>query len=441
MLPLSNRPVQGAIFVLLIILLLFSLNSLYNARANRGILGHHAGAPSYYGGLKVNGGKTARRVYPAELLQRPLPRDLTSIPKLLHQSWINETIPTKFEEWSESCREVNSDWEWVLWTDEDNLKLVEKYAPWFNLTYEFLRSEIYRADAARNIYMHIFGGVYADLDTECLLPYETMFEKHDTSAVLYSDSSFIDSKGERKAFFGRMGMDDDSMHSIPNAFMASTPGHPFWLLPIETADEMATLAGMQPERLTGPIALRDQILNYQEHYDAGQGDGGIKLDEQYAKSGWRHLYRPSSVKGVARVPQSIVILPHFEVFPFSWQRDGDMFKDFCIASAETFDSGKCKELMALDHWGSHSITYWSHSWGANGEGHWDDHLEAISKSNDKQVEAAGRQKIKGDGNVQESHDAAEAAKKVEDWRKKLDEADQNGERPAGNTSIEHRVER
>ena len=32
---------------------------------------------------------------------------------------------------------------------------------------------------------------------------------------------------ERKAFLGRMGTDDAFIHSIPNAWMSSTPGHPF----------------------------------------------------------------------------------------------------------------------------------------------------------------------------------------------------------------------
>ncbi len=100
----------------------------------------------------------AKRLYPEDLMQRQLATYLTSIPKLFHQSWINDISPAKFEEWSSSCRAAHPDWEWVLWTDEDNRRLVERYAPWFIDTYEFLQSEIYRADATRNMYMHVFGG-------------------------------------------------------------------------------------------------------------------------------------------------------------------------------------------------------------------------------------------------------------------------------------------
>jgi mannosyltransferase OCH1-like enzyme len=46
----------------------------------------------------------------------------------------------------------------VLWTDDDNLKLVRKYFPWLEDTYKALPGDIYRVDLVRNMYMYIFGG-------------------------------------------------------------------------------------------------------------------------------------------------------------------------------------------------------------------------------------------------------------------------------------------
>ena len=151
---LNTRPVQGAVLLITFIFLTISLYSLGRGSA---ALGHYKEAFSNSSGKKSKT-KEAKKLSAEELMRRPLATDLTSIPKLFHQSWLNSTLPTKFEEWSHSCRQANSDWEWVLWTDQDNLKLVEKYAPWFASTYEALHSEIYRADTARNIYMHVFGG-------------------------------------------------------------------------------------------------------------------------------------------------------------------------------------------------------------------------------------------------------------------------------------------
>lgn len=74
--------------------------------------------------------KPARPLSAAELLCRPLPSDLSSVPKLLHQSWKTNEPLLKFEKWSTVCREKHRDWEWVLWTNEDNLNLVKKCFPW-----------------------------------------------------------------------------------------------------------------------------------------------------------------------------------------------------------------------------------------------------------------------------------------------------------------------
>lgn len=158
MITLKSRPVQSAALLLTFIFLVITLYTIGRGReAGESALDHYKERFSKVTGTKSRA-KEAKRLYAQELLQRPLATDLTSIPKLFHQSWMNSTLPTKFEEWSHSCRRANPDWEWVLWTDEDNRKLVDKYAPWFASTYEALHSEIYRADTARNIYMHVFGG-------------------------------------------------------------------------------------------------------------------------------------------------------------------------------------------------------------------------------------------------------------------------------------------
>lgn len=155
---LKSRPVRGAILLVTLIFLTISLYSFGRARERgESAIDHYKERISESTGIESKP-REAKRLYPKELMQRPLATDLTSIPKLFHQSWINSTLPAKFEEWSHSCRRANPDWEWVLWTDEDNLILVEKYAPWFASTYDALHSEIYRADTARNVYMHVFGG-------------------------------------------------------------------------------------------------------------------------------------------------------------------------------------------------------------------------------------------------------------------------------------------
>lgn len=248
--------------------------------------------------------------------------------------------------------------------------------------------------------------MYADLDTECVGPYEEMFAEYNTSMIAHNVPSSISepgesgrskilqpteaheearpkstatgldiplsAAGERKVFLGRMGTDKDSVHSIPNAWMGSTPGHPFWVLPLQSCEEHIG-NGAMPEYLTGPPALYDRVKEYGDVYDNGRGD---KMDDHYHESGWRYLYRPSRDQK-SLPPQSMVVLPFWEVYPYSWERDGEAYRDLCWVTQETFNAATCKDVLGLDHWGSHSITYWSHSWSA--DGHWDEHMDALNK--------------------------------------------------------------
>lgn len=93
-----------------------------------------------------------------DLLCRPVDATARGIPKLFHQSWKNEELPAKFKTWSEDCRRLHPDWEYVLWTDDDNLALVQTYFPWLEDTFRGLAGPIYRADFVRNLYMYMFGG-------------------------------------------------------------------------------------------------------------------------------------------------------------------------------------------------------------------------------------------------------------------------------------------
>ncbi len=61
------------------------------------------------------------------------------------------------------------------------------------------------------MYLHKFGGVYVDLDMESIRPIDDYL------------------KG-KQLVLGRMGPSEDFSHSIPNAIMASVPGHPFWIM-------------------------------------------------------------------------------------------------------------------------------------------------------------------------------------------------------------------
>jgi len=90
------------------------------------------------------------------------------IPHVIHQTWKTHNIPSKFSSWSSTWTSHHPDWEYRIWSDDDNLELVNTSYPWFLETYLNLPKAIMRSDAVRYCYMHRFGGFYVDLDVECL---------------------------------------------------------------------------------------------------------------------------------------------------------------------------------------------------------------------------------------------------------------------------------
>ena len=301
---------------------------------------------------------------PQELMSRPLSIDRTHIPKLFHQSWKTSKLPDKFETWSQSCRTMNPDWEYVLWTDDDNADMVEKYAPWFRRTYNGLPAPIERVDASRNLYMHIFGGVYADLDTECLRPYDSLFASHNVSAVSHqqtttSPTSAAELNPQRKAFLGRMHEDKEFHSGLPNAWMASTPAHPFWTLPLEYISAHSW-DWKTPEFLTGPDALFEVVKAYSREY---VNKSSVSLDMHYIKSVWGEIYGAHPNDDPFSLPQSLEVLAPSCVFPFNWANVST--RSVCWAGQSKFDAKVCKDLLEVEKRGSYSISYFSHSWDGN----------------------------------------------------------------------------
>jgi mannosyltransferase OCH1-like enzyme len=93
-------------------------------------------------------------------------KNSSSIPRLIHQMWKSKNLLTypinnSHSEW----KRFYPNYEIRLWTDEDLEKLVLKTE--YEYLYSIYKSYFYsiqRADLARLIILHAYGGIYADLD-------------------------------------------------------------------------------------------------------------------------------------------------------------------------------------------------------------------------------------------------------------------------------------
>lgn len=173
------------------------------------------------------------------------------IPKIIHQTWKTQVIPYWFSDFTRSWQTCHPSWEYHLWDDEANRRLIQKHYPWFLRTYDNFSFNIQRADAVRYFILHRFGGIYVDIDMECFKSVEPLLQGADCVFGIEPDEH------------ARLHNTD---RIISNAFMGSVPKHPFFFA---IAKEMLTCVCHQTDRnryileTTGPLMINRVYSNYQ----------------------------------------------------------------------------------------------------------------------------------------------------------------------------------
>ena len=210
--------------------------------------------------------------------------------------------------WSSTCVSKNLSFTHILWDDADNLNFVKERYPWFLATYKGYDVEIKRADAVRYMFLHTYGGIYLDMDFECLQPFDTLLEEYSYYDIL----------------LGSIATDGDhwkSKNSIPNAIMFSKPGHHFWLEVLELLQKYSKDSSKGVEDQTGPVVLK----------------------EAYLKSSY--FYK-------------IKILEPTILYPISWITDSSVR----IESLLQKDLAQLTKDSLKRYPDSYAVTYWTHSW-------------------------------------------------------------------------------
>ena len=170
------------------------------------------------------------------------------IPRILHQTWKETSVPQKWKFAVDSWRTFHPEWTCRWWTDEMNQAFVESVFPEFLPTWEQFTYPIQRADAIRYLLLYHFGGIYADLDLECIRELNSLLEP----------GYFIAGREPEKHIA------ESSSELLCNAFMAAPPGHPFLKAVI---DDLQTCNGSivtlrEVLESTGPAFLHRSFQKY-----------------------------------------------------------------------------------------------------------------------------------------------------------------------------------
>jgi mannosyltransferase OCH1-like enzyme len=86
------------------------------------------------------------------------------IPKIIHQTWTNTTIPPLWKQAQQSCLSKHEDWQYMLWTDAKATHFIATEYPWFLETWQSYEFNIQRADVIRYFVLAHYGGIYLDFD-------------------------------------------------------------------------------------------------------------------------------------------------------------------------------------------------------------------------------------------------------------------------------------
>jgi mannosyltransferase OCH1-like enzyme len=164
------------------------------------------------------------------------------IPKILHQTWKDRQVPPVFADYVASWKANHPDWEYRLWTDDDNRRLIAEHYSWFLPTYDSYPKPIQRADAVRYFILHKYGGLYVDLDFLSFSPITPLLAGR--TCVLGVEPP----EHCRQFKVAKL---------VCNALMAAVPEHPFFATVIRELPKFVNHVECEQSELssTGPIML------------------------------------------------------------------------------------------------------------------------------------------------------------------------------------------
>lgn len=230
------------------------------------------------------------------------------IPKIIHQTWKTNNIPDEWVYHVNSWKWNHPTWEYKLWTDKTALEFVAENYPQYLAKYCGFPYNIQRADFIRYLVVYHFGGIYADIDYECLRPFDDLVEK----------ASFI---------IGYEPEGNKSFHSswpfLCNALFISESKHPFLKDILESIVADTTTAITNPDVLTTTGPLKIQWVYDSNHY------------------------------------VDVLVLPADVLCPVP------NFKDILISLSQMNEEGERFKLYLINH-GAYAIHYWSNSWVGRG---------------------------------------------------------------------------
>ena len=180
------------------------------------------------------------------------------IPKVIHQIYEDPKGPPEFLLQSiQTWKELHPDWQYRFWGKKDIRNFLETEFPDFIPIYDAYPFNVQRWDAIRYLILYKIGGLYVDMDYECIRPLDGLLVGNTCCIGMEPTLNAVKHK---KPFI------------IGNALMASIPGHKYFELIIQDLihNRNTVFSGydsLQIIETTGPFLTTRVYENMQDKSD------------------------------------------------------------------------------------------------------------------------------------------------------------------------------
>lgn len=171
---------------------------------------------------------------------------MPTIPKKIHQIYVGNPVPEKCKILQKTWQKYHPDWEYYLWTDKE----IDEFGLRNRDLYDATPNLAQKSDIARYEILYRYGGLYVDMDFECIRPFD----------IFHHTLNFY------------AGIEYNKNLRINNALIASAPNHPILKSCIERIKEQPPAIDENlPEiekhiemvvQQTGPAFLTRVILDH-----------------------------------------------------------------------------------------------------------------------------------------------------------------------------------
>lgn len=167
---------------------------------------------------KRSHGLNALNAFPEGHVSEKEPSSKALIPRLIHQTYKSNDVPEAARRMMSTWTAVNPSWQTRFYDDAACVAFVESEFPEYYDAYTSLPKDVERSDFFRYLVLLRHGGVYADVDTESVLPLDTFLKPNDALVVGWEGEFDTDEMAYSRHFVRR--------RQVLNWAFAAAPGHP-----------------------------------------------------------------------------------------------------------------------------------------------------------------------------------------------------------------------